>query len=79
MAPKIKDDVTGMGVTQDVALDRNEWRRRTRPTPRKYGKGHQGEQGDSAVQYWKRKIGRRRTGYLASNIKIQRSIYRENQ
>ena len=61
MAPKIKDDMTGVGVTQDVALDRNEWRRRTRPTPRKYGKGHEGEQGDSAVQYWKRKIGRRRT------------------
>ena len=32
---QIKDDMTGMGVTQDVALDRNEWRRRTRPTPRR--------------------------------------------
>ena len=28
--------MTGVGVTQDVALDRNEWRRRTRPTPRIY-------------------------------------------
>ena len=25
----------GVGVTQDVALDRKEWRRRTRPTPRR--------------------------------------------
>ena len=32
---QIKDDTTGVGVTQDVALDRNEWRRRTRPTPRR--------------------------------------------
>ena len=31
---QIKDDMTGVGVTQDVSLDRNEWRRRTRPTPR---------------------------------------------
>ena len=31
----IKDDMTGVGVTQDVALDRKEWRRRTRPTPRR--------------------------------------------
>ena len=31
---QIKDDMTGVGVTQDVALDWNEWRRRTRPTPR---------------------------------------------
>ena len=26
---QIKDDMTAVGVTQDVALDRNEWRRRT--------------------------------------------------
>ena len=32
---QIKDDMTGVGVTQDVALDRKEWRRRTRPTPRR--------------------------------------------
>ena len=32
---QIKDDMTGVGVTQDVAPDRNEWRRRTRPTPRR--------------------------------------------
>ena len=32
---QIKDDMTGVRVTQDVALDRNEWRRRTRPTPRR--------------------------------------------
>ena len=32
---QIKEDMTGMGVTQDVALDRTEWRRRTRPTPRR--------------------------------------------
>ena len=32
---QIKDDMTDVGVTQDVALDRNEWRRRTRPTPRR--------------------------------------------
>ena len=30
---QVNDDMTGVGVTQDVALDRNEWRRRTRPTP----------------------------------------------
>ena len=30
---QIKDDMTAVGVTEDVALDRNEWRRRTRPTP----------------------------------------------
>ena len=41
---QIKDDMTGVGVTQDVALHRNEWRRRTRPTPRRYGKGHQGKE-----------------------------------
>ena len=29
----IKDDMTDVGVIQDVALDRKEWRRRTRPTP----------------------------------------------
>ena len=32
---QIKDDMTGVGVTQDVALDRNVWRPRTRPTPRR--------------------------------------------
>ena len=32
---QIKDDMTGVGVTQDVALDRKEWRRMTRPTPRR--------------------------------------------
>ena len=32
---QLKDDMTDVGVTQDVALDRNEWRRRTRPTPRR--------------------------------------------
>ena len=32
---QITDDMTGVGVTQDVALDRKEWRRRTRPTPRR--------------------------------------------
>ena len=32
---QIKDDMTAVGVTEDVALDRNEWRRRTRPTPRR--------------------------------------------
>ena len=31
----IKDDMAGVGVTQDVALYRNEWKRRTRPTPRR--------------------------------------------
>ena len=30
----MKKDMTGMGVTQDVAPDRKEWRRRTRPTTR---------------------------------------------
>ena len=30
-----KDDMTGVGVTQDVDLDRKEWRRRTRLTPRR--------------------------------------------
>ena len=35
---QIKDDMTGVGVTQDVALDRKEWRRRTRPSPRGLGK-----------------------------------------
>ena len=29
----IKDGMTGVAVTQDVALDRKEWRRRTRPNP----------------------------------------------
>ena len=32
---QIQDDMTAVGVTQDVALERNEWRRRTRPTPRR--------------------------------------------
>ena len=30
---QMKEYMTGVGVTQDVALDRKEWRRRTRPTP----------------------------------------------
>ena len=30
---QLKDDMTAVGVTQDMALDRTEWRRRTRPTP----------------------------------------------
>ena len=29
---QMKEDMTGVGVTQDLALDRKEWRRRTRPT-----------------------------------------------
>ena len=29
----MKEDMACVAVTQDVALDRNEWRRRTRPTP----------------------------------------------
>ena len=32
---QIKEDMMTVGVTEDVALDRNEWRRRTRPTPRR--------------------------------------------
>ena len=32
---QLKDHMTDVGVTQDLALDRNEWRRRTRPTPRR--------------------------------------------
>ena len=32
---QIKDDMAGVGVTQDVALDRKEWRRRTMPTHRR--------------------------------------------
>ena len=32
---QIKDDMTAVGVIEDVALDRNEWMRRTRPTPRR--------------------------------------------
>ena len=32
---QIKDDMTAVSVTEDVALDRNEWMRRTRPTPRR--------------------------------------------
>ena len=34
----MKEGMTGMGVTQDVALDRKGWRRRTMPTPRRQGK-----------------------------------------
>ena len=30
---QLKDDMTAVGVTEDMALDRTEWRRRTRPTP----------------------------------------------
>ena len=30
---QLKDDMTAVGVTQDMTLDRTEWRRRTRPTP----------------------------------------------
>ena len=30
---QMKEDMAGVGVTQDVALDRKEWRRRTKPTP----------------------------------------------
>ena len=30
---QMKEDMTGVGDTEDVALDRKEWRRRTRPTP----------------------------------------------
>ena len=33
---QMKEDMTGMGVTHaDKDLDRKDWRRRTRPTPRK--------------------------------------------
>ena len=32
---QLNDDMTAVGVTQDVALDRTEWRRRTRPTLRR--------------------------------------------
>ena len=32
---QLKDDMTAVGVTQDVALDRTGWRRRTRPAPRR--------------------------------------------
>ena len=32
---QIKEDMAGVGVTQDVALDRKEWRRRTWPNPTK--------------------------------------------
>ncbi len=46
MARQTKEDMAGVGVTQDVALDRKEWRRRTMPTPRRYKNGHQGEQGE---------------------------------
>ena len=31
---QMKDDMTGVGVTQDMALDQKEWRRRIRPPPR---------------------------------------------
>ena len=39
---QLKHNMTAVGVAQDVALDRTEWRRRTRPTPRE--KDTQGEQ-----------------------------------
>ena len=45
---QIKDDMADVGVTQYVPLDRKELRRRTRPTARRLGKGHQGEQGEQA-------------------------------
>ena len=32
---QMKEDMTGVGVTQNVALDRKEWRRRTIPTHRR--------------------------------------------
>ena len=32
---QMKEDMAGVGVTQDVALDWKEWRKRTRPTPRR--------------------------------------------
>ena len=32
---QIQDDLTAVGVTQDVTLERNEWRRGTRPTSRR--------------------------------------------
>ena len=31
---QIKDEMTDVGVTQDMALHRKQWRRRTMPTPR---------------------------------------------
>ena len=31
---QIEDDMMVVGVTHDMALDRKQWRRRTRPTPR---------------------------------------------
>ena len=47
---QLKEDMTGLGVTRDVRNPRPdiEWGRRTRlsPTPRRWGKGHQGEQGE---------------------------------
>ena len=38
MTPTDQGNMVGMGVTHDMDLDRKEWRRRTRPTPRKIGK-----------------------------------------
>ena len=32
---RVMEDMTGVGVSQDVALDGKEWRRRTRPTHRR--------------------------------------------
>ena len=32
---QIKEDMTGVGVTQDMALGRKEWKQRTRPTLRR--------------------------------------------
>ena len=38
---QMKDDMVGVGVTHaDKDLDRKEWRRRTRPTPRRQRKVH---------------------------------------
>ena len=48
---QVKEDMAGMGVTQDEALDRKEWREkgRTIPTPSRLGKGLQGEHSRSNV------------------------------
>ena len=43
---QLKDDMTAVGVTQDVALDRTEWRRRTRRPLGDREKATQGEQGE---------------------------------
>ena len=39
---QMKEDMAGVGITLDVALDREEWRRRTRPP----SDGDQGEHGE---------------------------------